>query len=71
MLSLAFCANIAGVDWPRRSNFQTILLAKHLGMRYIRTDNDSHNAPMLAVNRKLGYQSESSIYRLLSALPVK
>jgi GNAT superfamily N-acetyltransferase len=49
---------------------QTILLAKRLGMRFIRTDNDSQNAPMLAVNRKLGYQSESGIYRLLSALPV-
>ena len=47
---------------------QTILLARKEGMRYIRTHNDSKNAPMLAVNRKLGYQPEPGIYRLLCAL---
>jgi GNAT superfamily N-acetyltransferase len=47
---------------------QTILLAKKKGMRYIRTNNDSKNAPMLAVNRKLGYKPEPGYYRLLCAL---
>ena len=37
-------------------------------MRYIRTNNDSNNAPMLAVNRKLGYKSEPGLYRLLCEL---
>jgi len=46
----------------------TILLAKRAGMRYIRTDNDSQNAPVLAVNRKLGYQPESGSYQLLCTL---
>lgn len=47
---------------------QTILLAKKEGIRYIRTHNDSKNAPMLAINRKLGYKPEPGIYRLLCAL---
>jgi hypothetical protein len=29
------------------------------------TDNDSQNAPMLAINRKLGYQPEPGICRLI------
>ena len=47
---------------------QTILLAKREGMRYIRTHNDSNNAPMLAINRKLGYKPEPGRYRLLCVL---
>jgi GNAT superfamily N-acetyltransferase len=47
---------------------QTILLAKKEGVRYVRTNNDSKNAPMLAINRKLGYQPEPGIYRILCAL---
>ena len=47
---------------------QTILLAKREGMRYIRTHNDSNNAPMLAINRKLGYMPEPGVYRLLCTL---
>jgi GNAT superfamily N-acetyltransferase len=47
---------------------QTILLAQKEGMRYIRTHNDSKNAPMLAINRKLGYQPEPGLYRLLCTL---
>lgn len=41
---------------------QAIQLAKKLGARYVRTNNDSLNAPMLAVNRKLGYQPEPGLY---------
>lgn len=43
---------------------QTILLAKKEGLRYIRTNNDSQNVPMLAINRKLGYQPEPGYYRI-------
>lgn len=47
---------------------QTILLAKKQGVRYVRTQNDSKNAPMLAVNRKLGYKPEPGYYKLLCVL---
>jgi len=47
---------------------QTILLAKREGVRHIRTNNDSQNAPMLAINRKLGYQPEPGMYRILCTL---
>jgi len=47
---------------------QTILLAKKEGVRYVRTNNDSKNVPMLAVNRKLGYKPEPGYYRLLCEL---
>jgi GNAT superfamily N-acetyltransferase len=33
-----------------------IRYARQKGARYIRTNNDSHNAPILAINNKLGYQ---------------
>lgn len=32
------------------------------GAPYMRTNNDSQNGPMLAVNRKLGYQPEPGVY---------
>ena len=47
---------------------KTILLARKESMRYIRTHNDSKNAPMLAINRKLGYQPEPGMYRILCSL---
>lgn len=47
---------------------QTVLLARRAGMRTIRTNNDSLNAPMLAVNRKLGYRPEPGYYELLCVL---
>lgn len=37
---------------------RTIALAQERGATYIRTNNDESNAPMLAINRKLGYQPE-------------
>ena len=46
----------------------TILLARKMGMRTIRTNNDSENAPILRVNRKLGYQPVPGIYRLICRL---
>jgi RimJ/RimL family protein N-acetyltransferase len=47
---------------------QTILLAIKEGMRFIRTHNDSNNAPMLAINRKLGYKPEPGYYKLACVL---
>lgn len=47
---------------------QTILLARKEGVRYIRTDNDSNNAAMLAVNRKLGYKPEPGYYKIVCVL---
>jgi GNAT superfamily N-acetyltransferase len=38
--------------------------ARQCGAAYMRTDNDSQNAPMLAVNRKLGYQPQPGRYRM-------
>lgn len=46
----------------------TVMLARKEGMRYIRTHNDSFNAPMLAINRKLGYKAEPGIYKLVYTL---
>lgn len=42
--------------------------AKNYGAAYVRTNNDSENAPMLAVNRKLGYQPRPGKYLLLQKL---
>jgi GNAT superfamily N-acetyltransferase len=42
--------------------------ARQYGATRIRTDNDSQNAPMLAVNRKLGYQPEPGLYYLIRKL---
>ncbi len=41
-----------------------IRYARLHGAKTIRTHNDSLNAPMLAINRKLGYQPQSGKYRL-------
>jgi RimJ/RimL family protein N-acetyltransferase len=42
----------------------TIHYAKAFGAATIRTSNDSENAPMLAINRKLGYQPQPGTYLL-------
>lgn len=39
--------------------------AKEYGAAYLRTNNDSENVPMLAVNRKLGYKPKPGKYLLL------
>jgi GNAT superfamily N-acetyltransferase len=44
---------------------RAVEVCRKLGARYMRTDNDSQNQPMLAVNRKLGYQPEPGVYVLL------
>lgn len=38
--------------------------AKNNGAKYIRTHNNSKNAPMLAINRKLGYRPEPGVYEV-------
>ncbi len=45
-----------------------IRLARARGAKILRTNNDAENAPMLAVNRKLGYQPEPGYYRLVAHL---
>ena len=40
----------------------SIRVAKRREAPYMRTNNDSLNAPMLAVNRKLGYRPEPGVY---------
>lgn len=45
-----------------------IRLAHERGVSILRTNNDAENAPMLAVNRKLGYQPEPGYYRLVALL---
>lgn len=47
---------------------QAIRVACAYNATSIRTDNDSENAPMLAINRKLGYQQEPGIYEMLKNL---
>ncbi|MGU3471773.1 GNAT family N-acetyltransferase [Paenibacillus sp. D51F] len=42
----------------------SIRLAVRTGALYLRTDNDSLNEPMLAVNRNLGYRSLRGKYRI-------
>ena len=45
-----------------------ISCARRYGAEYISTNNDSENAPMLAINRTLGYQPEPGYYRMLREL---
>ena len=42
--------------------------AREWGAAYARTNNDSQNAPILAVNRKLGYTPHPGYYKLLKPL---
>lgn len=42
-----------------------IACARRYGATYISTNNDSENAPMLAINRTLGYQLEPGYYRMI------
>ena len=41
--------------------------ALKLGFRTVRTDNDTRNAPMLAVNDKLGYQRQPAVLSMLKS----
>ncbi len=46
----------------------SIRVAKSWGADYIRTNNDSTNAPMLAINHKLGYVPQPGLYRMVNKL---
>ena len=46
----------------------TIRRGKEWGAVRMRTNNDSKNAPMLAVNRKFGFQPEPGFYKLIKEL---
>lgn len=46
----------------------SVAYAQRIGAQFLRTDNDSQNAPMLRINRTLGYQPAPGTYRL--ACPV-
>lgn len=66
---------ITGVDRAYRGRkiaqalkLLTIRYAKEKGASHIVTDNDSQNAPMLAINRKLGYVPRPGIFRLIKHL---
>lgn len=63
---------ITGVDRDYRGRGIALALkllvvryARRSGAVYISTNNDSENAPMLAVNRKLGYVAEPGKYLLI------
>lgn len=42
----------------------SVQTARRYGATLMRTHNDETNAPMLAINRKLGYQPEPGVYRV-------
>jgi hypothetical protein len=46
----------------------TIRYAKARGADAIVTNNDSQNAPMLAINRRLSYVPRPGIYRLVKQI---
>jgi GNAT superfamily N-acetyltransferase len=61
---------VTGVDRAHRGHgvaqalkLLAIRCARRYGAVYIRTHNDSENAPILAINRKLGYQPQPGLYQ--------
>lgn len=61
---------VTGVDRAHRGHgvaqalkLLAIRCARRYGAIYIRTHNDSENAPILAINRKLGYQPQPGLYQ--------
>lgn len=47
---------------------EAIRAGKRIGANYIRTDNDSMNEPILAINRKLGYEPLRGMYRIVASM---
>ncbi|MBZ0317234.1 MAG: GNAT family N-acetyltransferase [Anaerolineae bacterium] len=46
----------------------TVYYAQAMGADAITTDNDSQNAPMLAINHRMGYIPQPGVYRLICRL---
>jgi mycothiol synthase len=46
---------------------RSLRAALELGFKTVRTDNDTKNAPMLAVNDKLGYQRQPAVLSMLKS----
>ncbi|MGH2502076.1 MAG: GNAT family N-acetyltransferase [Ktedonobacterales bacterium] len=66
---------VTGVDRAHRGHgvaqalkLLAIRCARRYGAVYIRTHNDSENVPILAINRKLGYQPQPGLYQYALAL---
>ncbi|HLH63999.1 MAG TPA: hypothetical protein VKV20_20165 [Ktedonobacteraceae bacterium] len=49
----------------------SISAARNYNIDYLYTNNDLTNAPMLAINRRLGYQEYPGISMLIRALPLQ
>lgn len=47
---------------------RSVEVARRYGAPHMRTNNDSANGPMLAVNRKMGYRPEPGLYRVRKQL---
>jgi len=54
---IALALKLLGIRW-----------SKQIGALYTRTNNDAQNAPILAINEKLGYQPKPGYYRMLKFL---
>ncbi|MFD0671225.1 GNAT family N-acetyltransferase [Cohnella sp. GCM10027633] len=52
----------------RALKIRAVQLAKQLGASYLKTDNDSHNLPILRINRSLGYVPLRGSYRIVAEL---
>lgn len=46
----------------------SVRTARRYGATYMRTNNDSKNEPMLAVNQKMGYQAATGQYRMIKRI---
>jgi len=53
----------------RAVKLQTLAQAVELGVRFVHTDNDSENAPMLHINETLGYQLQPGFVQHLKRVP--
>jgi GNAT superfamily N-acetyltransferase len=70
--------NLTGVCRPYRGNGLSLAakvkvaeFAKDQGAKYLRTHNDSNNEPILAVNRRMGYESKPGMYTLTRSMHLK
>lgn len=62
------CAEYRGRGIAQALKIVAWRTARRYGAKYLRTANDSMNAPMLAINRKMGYKPEPGRYLNLKTL---